>query len=62
MARANIDESRLDIIYRRIDGNALGDNVDRPAHDGTTIDRRTTLRINEVTPENGGEYECIVRE
>ena len=51
----------LDIFYRRTDGNTLGDNTDRPEHDGSTIDRRTTLRINGVTVANGGEYECIVR-
>ena len=62
LATANIDVSRLDIFYRRIDGNPLGNNVDRPAHDGTTIGRRTTLHINGVWVENGGGYECIVRE
>ena len=62
LATANIDVNRLDIFYRRINGNPLGDNVDTPAHDGTTIDRRTTLRINGVLVANDGEYECIVRE
>ena len=52
----------LDIFYRRTDGNPLGDNVDRPEHDGASIDRRTTFRINGVTVANDGEYECIVRE
>ena len=60
LAIAN-DVNTLDIFYRRIDGNTLGDNTDRPAHDGSTIDRRTTLRIYGVTVANGGEYECIVR-
>ena len=51
----------LDIFYQRTDGNVLGDNTDRPAHDGTTIDRRTTLHINGITEADDGEYECVVR-
>ena len=51
----------LDYFYRRTDGNPLGDNVDRPAHDGASIDRRITFRINGVTVANGGDYECVVR-
>ena len=60
LATAN-DMNSLDIFYRRTDGNPLGDNIDRPAHNGSTIDRRTTLRINEITVANDGEYECVVR-
>ena len=52
----------LEYFYRRTDGNSVGDNVDRPAHDGSTINRRTTLRINGVTEANDGEYECVVRD
>ena len=52
----------LDIFYRRTDGNPLGDNTDRPEHDGGTIDRRTTLHINGITEANDGDYECIVRD
>ena len=52
----------MDIFFQRTDGNPLGDNADRPAHDGGTIDRRTTLRINGVTEANDGEYECVVRD
>ena len=52
----------LDIFYQRTDGNTLGGNIVRPAHDGTTIDRCTTLHINEITEANDGEYECIVRD
>ena len=52
----------LDIFYRRTDGNLLGDNVDRPENDGTTIDRQTTLHINGITEANGGDYECVVRD
>ena len=52
----------MDIFYQRADGNPLGDNSVRPAHNGTTIDRRTTLRINGITEANDGEYECVVRD
>ena len=61
MATAN-DVNDLDIFFRRIDDSVLGDNTDRPAHDGATIDRRTTLRINGITEANDGEYECVVRD
>ena len=61
LATAN-DVNDLDIFFRRIDGSVLGDNTDRPAHDGGTIDRRTTLRINGITEANDGVYECVVRD
>ena len=61
LATAN-DVNNLDIFYQRTDGNVIGDNTDRPAHDGTTIDRRTTLHINGITEANDGEYECVVRD
>ena len=61
LAAAN-EVSDLDIFYQRTDGNPLGDNALRPAHDGTTIDRRTTLHINGITEANDGEYECVVRD
>ena len=52
----------LDIFYQRTDDdNPLGDNTIRPAHDGTTVDRRTTLHIIGITEANDGEYECVVR-
>ena len=60
LATAN-DVNNLDIFYQRTDGNVIGDNTDRPAHDGTTIDRRTTLHINGTAEANDGEYECVVR-
>ena len=60
LATAN-DVNNLDIFYQRTDGNPLGDNTDRPAHDGTTVDRRTTLHINGITEADDGEYECVVR-
>ena len=60
LATAN-DVNSLDYFYRRTDGNPLGDNVDRPEHDGTTIDDRTTLHITGVAVANDGEYECVVR-
>ena len=60
LATAN-NVNSLEIFYHRTDRNPLGDNVDRPEHDGATIDRRTTFHINGVTVANGGEYECIVR-
>ena len=52
----------LEYFYHGTNGSSFNDNVDRPAHDGTTIDSRTTMRINGVTEENGGEYECLVRD
>ena len=61
LATAN-DANNLDIFYQRTDGRVLGDNTDRPAHDGTTVDRRTTLHINGITEANDGEYECVVRD
>ena len=61
LATAN-DVNNLDIFYQRTDGNLLGDNTIRPAHDGTTVDRRTTLHINGITEANDGEYECFVRD
>ena len=61
LATAN-DVNNLDIFYQRTDGNSLGDNTIRPAHDGDTIDSRTTLHINEITEANYGEYECVVRD
>ena len=61
LATAN-DVNSLDIFYRRTDGNPLGHNTNRPEHDGSTIDRRTTLRINGITETNDGEYECVVRD
>ena len=61
LATAN-DVNRLEIFYHRTDGEPLGDNTDRPVHDGTTIDRRTTLRINGITEANNGSYQCVVRD
>ena len=61
LATAN-DVNNLDILYQRTDGNPLGDNTIRPAHDGTTVDGRTTLHINGITEANDGEYECVVRD
>ena len=61
LATAN-DVNNLDIFYQRTDGNPLNDNTVRPAHDGTTIDRRTTLHISGITEANDGEYECVVRD
>ena len=61
LATAN-DVNTLQIFYQRTDGNALGDNTDRPAHDGSTIDRRTTLHINGIREANDGDYECVVRD
>ena len=61
LATAN-NVNNLDIFYQRTDGNPLGDNTDRPAHNGTTVDRRTTLHINGITEANDGEYECVVRD
>ena len=61
LATAN-DVNNLEIFYHRTDGNRLDDNTYRPAHDGTTIDRRTTLHINGITEANDGEYECVVRD
>ena len=55
------DVNSLDYYYRRTDDNPLGDNVDRPEHDGITIDHRTTMFITEVTEANSGEYECLIR-
>ena len=51
----------LDIFFQKTDDNPLGDNTDTPAHDGITVDRRTTLHINGITEANDGEYECVVR-
>ena len=59
LAIAN-DVNLLEFVYRKNDGS-LADNVDRTAIDGTNIDARTTMRINEVREENAGQYECIVR-
>ena len=56
------DVNSLDIFYQRTDGNTLGGNIIRPAHDGTTIDRRTTLHINGIIEANNGEYECVMRD
>ena len=61
LATAN-DVNSLQFFYQRTDGNPLGDNTVRPSHDGTTIERRTTLRINGITEANDGQYECIVRD
>ena len=61
LATAN-DVNNLDIFYQRTDGNPLGDNTERPAHDRTTVDGRTTLHINGITEANDGEYECVVRD
>ena len=60
LATAN-DVTNLDFFYRKIDGT-LADNIDRTAIDGTDIDTRTTMRINGVTEQNAGEYECVVRD
>ena len=60
LAIAN-DISLLEFVYRKI-GGSLADNVDRTAIDGTNIDTRTTMRINEVREENAGQYECVVRD
>ena len=60
VATAN-DVNSLDYFYRRTDGNPLGDNVDRPEYNGSTINRHSTLRIIEIAEANGGEYECVVR-
>jgi len=60
LATAN-DITQLEFVFRKIDGS-LADNVDRTAHNGTNIDARTTMRINEVREENAGQYECVVRD
>ena len=61
LAIAN-DANNLEYFYRRIDGNPIGSNVVRPAYDGPTVDRHTTMHINGITPANDGEYECLVRD
>ena len=61
LATAN-DVNNLDIFYQRTDGSVLGDNTVRPAFDGISVDRRTTLHVNGITEANDGEYECIVRD
>ena len=54
--------NNLEYFYRGTNGSSFSDNVDRPVHDGTTIDSRTTMHINGVIEENGGQYECLVRD
>ena len=49
-------------FYIRTDGTPIGSNVVRPAFDGLTVDRRTAMHINGITPANDGEYECLVRD
>ena len=61
LAIAN-DANSLEYFYVRTDGNPIGSNVVRPIHDGDTVDRRTTMHINEITAANDGEYECLVRD
>ena len=61
LAIAN-DANNLEYIYRRTDGYPIGSNVFGPEHNGSTIDRRTTMHINGITEANDGEYECIVRD
>ena len=59
LATAN-DVSNLEYFFVKV-GGSLATNVRRPAHDGNTIDRRTTMHINGVRTENAGDYQCIVR-
>ena len=61
LAIAN-DANNLEYFFVRTDGNPIGSNVLRPAHDGDTIDRRTTMHINGIATVNDGEYECLVRD
>ena len=61
LAIAN-DANSLEYFYRRTDGTSIGSNVVRPAHDGPTVDSRTTIHINGITVANDGEYECLVRD
>ena len=61
LAIAN-DANNLEYFYRRTDGSPIGSNVVRPAHDGPTVDSRTTMHINGITVANDGEYECLVRD
>ena len=60
LALAN-DVTNLEFLYRRIDDASIPDNIMRTIHDATNIVDRITMRINGVTQDNAGEYQCLVR-
>ena len=60
LALAN-DVINLEFLYRRLDDTSIPNNIVRTTHDATTIVGRTTMTITNVTEDNAGMYQCLVR-
>ena len=60
LAVAN-DVDTLEFLFIRTDDGPIPNNVVRTSHDADTIVGRTTMSITGVTEDNGGKYQCVVR-